>query len=290
MFKGSFVAIVTPFREGRLDERALQTLIEYQINNGTNGIVPCGTTGESPTLSHEEYERVIQITVETANRRVPVLAGTGFNATDKTVEATRFAKRAGADGALIVTPYYNRPTPEGIYQHFAAVAKAVDLPIVVYNIPGRTATNILPDTMARLATLDTVVGVKESTGSFQQMQEMINVCGDRLSILSGDDWATLPLLAIGGRGVISVTANIAPRQVATVIAEWEKGNVAAARELHYKLWPLHSVLFIETSPTPVKTALGMIGKISPEVRLPLAPMLPQNRAKLEQTLKDFGLL
>lgn len=290
MFKGSFVAIVTPFREGRLDERALQTLVEYQINNGTSGIVPCGTTGESPTLSHEEYERVIQITVETANRRVPVLAGTGFNATDKTIEATRFAKRAGADGALIVTPYYNRPTPEGIYQHFAAVAKAVDLPIVVYNIPGRTATNILPDTMARLATLDTVVGVKESTGSFQQMQEMIKVCGDRLSVLSGDDWATLPLLAIGGRGVISVTANILPREVATVIAEWEKGNIAAARELHYKLWPLHSALFIETSPTPVKTALGMLGKISPEVRLPLAAMLPNNRAKLEQALKDFGLL
>jgi len=290
MFKGSFVAIVTPFREGRLDERALQTLVEYQITNGTNGIVPCGTTGESPTLSHEEYERVIQITVETANRRVPVLAGTGFNATDKTIEATRFAKRAGADGALIVTPYYNRPTPEGIYQHFAAVAKAVDLPIVVYNIPGRTATNILPDTMARLATLDTVVGVKESTGSFQQMQEMLKVCGDRLSVLSGDDWATLPLLAIGGRGVISVTANIAPREVATVVAEWEKGNIAAARELHYKLWPLHSALFLETSPTPVKTALGMLGKISPEVRLPLAAMLPHNRAKLEQTLKDFGLL
>lgn len=290
MFKGSFVAIVTPFREGRLDERALQNLVEYQISNGTSGIVPCGTTGESPTLSHEEYERVIQITVETVHRRVPVLAGTGFNATDKTIEATRFAKRAGADGALIVTPYYNRPTPEGIYQHFAAVAKAVDLPIVVYNIPGRTATNILPDTMARLATLDTVVGVKESTGSFQQMQEMIKVCGDRLSVLSGDDWATLPLLAIGGRGVISVTANILPREVATVIAEWEKGNIAAARELHYKLWPLHSALFIETSPTPVKTALWMLGKISPEVRLPLAPMLPQNRAKLEQALKDFGLL
>jgi 4-hydroxy-tetrahydrodipicolinate synthase len=290
MFKGAFVAIVTPFRAGRLDETALRNLIEFQISHGTNGIVPCGTTGESPTLSHEEYERVIEITVETVNRRVPVVAGTGFNATDKTVEATRFAKQAGADGALIVTPYYNRPTPEGIYQHFAAVAKAVDLPIVVYNIPGRTGTNILPDTMARLATIDTVVGVKESTGSFQQMQEMIKVCGDRLSVLSGDDWATLPLLSIGGRGVISVTANIAPREVSTVVAEWEKGNLAAARELHYTLWPLHSALFLETSPTPVKTALGMMGKISPEVRLPLAAMLPHTRGKLEQALKDFGLL
>jgi 4-hydroxy-tetrahydrodipicolinate synthase len=290
MFKGSFVAIVTPFRNGRLDEEALRQLLEFQISQGTNGIVPCGTTGESPTLSHDEYERVIEITVETVNRRVPVIAGTGFNATDKTIEATRFAKKAGADGALIVTPYYNRPTPEGIYQHFAAVAQAVDLPIVVYNIPGRTGTNILPDTMARLATIDTVVGVKESTGSLQQAQEMIKQCGDKLSVLSGDDWATLPLLAVGGRGVISVTANIAPRQVATVISEWEKGNVAAARELHYKLWPIHSTLFIETSPTPVKTALGMMGKISPEVRLPLAPMLLPNRAKLEAVLKDFGLL
>jgi 4-hydroxy-tetrahydrodipicolinate synthase len=290
MFKGSFVAIVTPFRNGRLDEDALRQLLEFQISQGTNGIVPCGTTGESPTLSHDEYERVIEITVETVNRRVPVIAGTGFNATDKTIEATRFAKKAGADGALIVTPYYNRPTPEGIYQHFAAVAQAVDLPIVVYNIPGRTGTNILPDTMARLATIDTVVGVKESTGSLQQAQEMIKQCGDKLSVLSGDDWATLPLLAVGGRGVISVTANIAPRQVATVISEGEKGNVAAARELHYKLWPIHSTLFIETSPTPVKTALGMMGKISPEVRLPLAPMLLPNRAKLEAVLKDFGLL
>jgi 4-hydroxy-tetrahydrodipicolinate synthase len=290
MFKGSFVAIVTPFRDGRLDEAALRNLLEFHLNNGTQGIVPCGTTGESPTLSHEEYERVIEITVEMVQGRLPVIAGTGFNATDKTIEATRFAKRAGATGALIVTPYYNRPTPEGIYQHFAAVAKAVDIPIVVYNIPGRTGTNILPDTMARLATIDTVVAVKESTGSLQQVQEMLKLCGDKLTVLSGDDWATLPLLAVGGKGVISVTANIAPREVATVINEWEKGNVATARELHYKLWPLHSTLFIETSPTPVKTALGLMGKISPEVRLPLAPMLPPNGTKLEIALKDFGLL
>jgi 4-hydroxy-tetrahydrodipicolinate synthase len=290
MFKGSFVAIVTPFRDGKLDEVALRSLLEFHLNNGTNGIVPCGTTGESPTLSHDEYERVIDITVEMVHGRLPVIAGTGFNATDKTIEATRFAKQAGADAALIVTPYYNRPTPEGIYQHFAAVANAVDIPIIVYNIPGRTGTNILPDTMARLATIETVVGVKESTGSLQQVQEMIKVCGDKFTVLSGDDWATLPLLSVGGQGVISVTANIAPRQVATVVAEWEKGNVAAARELHYKLWPLHSTLFIETSPTPVKTALGMMGKISPEVRLPLAPMLPHNHTKLEMALKDFGLL
>ena len=224
MFKGAFVAIVTPFRDGKLDEAALRGLIEFHLSNGTNGIVPCGTTGESPTLSHDEYERVIEITVEMVHGRLPVIAGTGFNATDKTVEATRFAKKAGADGALIVTPYYNRPTPEGIYQHFAAVAKAVDIPIIVYNIPGRTGTNILPDTMARLASIETVVGVKESTGSLQQVQEMIKLCGDKFTVLSGDDWATLPLLAVGGKGVISVTANIAPRQVATVISEWEKGN------------------------------------------------------------------
>ena len=290
MFQGSIVAIVTPFRDGKLDEAALRHLLEFHLSNGTQGVVPCGTTGESPTLSHEEYERVIEVTVETVQRRIPVIAGTGFNSTDKTIEATRFAKKVGADGALIVTPYYNRPTPEGIYQHFAAVAKAVDIPIVVYNIPGRTGTNILPDTMARLATLDPVVAVKESTGSLQQVQEMIKLCGDKLTVLSGDDWATLPLLSVGGKGVISVTANIAPRQVAAVIDEWEKGHVAAARELHYRLWPLHSTLFIETSPTPVKTALGMMGKISPEVRLPLAPMLPHNRTKLEMALKDFGLL
>jgi dihydrodipicolinate synthase/N-acetylneuraminate lyase len=215
MFKGSFVAIVTPFRDGKLDEAAFRHLLEFHLSNGTNGIVPCGTTGESPTLSHEEYERVIEITVEMVHGRLPVIAGTGFNA---------------------------------------------------------------------------VVGVKESTGSLQQVQEMVKLCGDKLTVLSGDDWATLPLLSVGGKGVISVTANIAPREVATVIDEWEKGNVAAARELHYRLWPLHSTLFIETSPTPVKTALGMMGKISPEVRLPLAPMLPHNRAKLEMALKDFGLL
>jgi 4-hydroxy-tetrahydrodipicolinate synthase len=290
MFKGSFVAIVTPFREGKLDEAALRGLLEFHLSNGTNGIVPCGTTGESPTLSHDEYERVIEITVEMVHGRLPVIAGTGFNATDKTIEATRFAKKVGADGALIVTPYYNRPTPEGVYQHFATVAKAVDIPIIVYNIPGRTGTNILPDTMARLASIETIVGVKESTGSLQQVQEMIKLCGDKFVVLSGDDWATLPLLSVGGKGVISVTANIAPRQVATVITEWEKGNVAAARDLHYQLWPLHSTLFIETSPTPVKTALSMMGKISPDVRLPLAPMLPNNRSKLEMALKDFGLL
>jgi 4-hydroxy-tetrahydrodipicolinate synthase len=290
MFKGSFVAIVTPFRDGKLDEPALRGLLEFHLNNGTHGIVPCGTTGESPTLSHDEYERVIKITVEMVGGRLPVIAGTGSNSTDKTIEATRFAKQAGADGALIVTPYYNRPTPEGIYQHFLAVAKAVDIPIVVYNIPGRTGTNILPETMARLAGIDTVVAVKESTGSLQQVQEMIKLCGDKLTVLSGDDWATLPLLAVGAKGVISVTANIAPRQVADVINLWERGDVAAARELHYKLWPLHSALFIETSPTPVKTALGLMGKISPEVRLPLAPMLPHNRAKLEMVLKDCGLL
>jgi 4-hydroxy-tetrahydrodipicolinate synthase len=290
MFKGSFVAIVTPFRDGRLDEAALRQLLEFHLGNGTHGIVPCGTTGESPTLSHDEHERVIEITVEMVHGRLPVIAGTGFNSTDKTIEATRFAKKAGAEAALIVTPYYNRPTPEGIYQHFAAVAKAVDIPIVVYNIPGRTGTNILPETMARLASIDTVVAVKESTGSLQQVQEMIKLCGDKLTVLSGDDWATLPLLSVGGKGVISVTANIAPRQVATVINEWEKGNIAGARELHYRLWPLHSTLFIETSPTPVKTALGMMGKISPEVRLPLAAMLPHNRTKLEMALKDFGLL
>src|SRR5919197_869959 len=290
MFQGSIVAIVTPFRDGKLDEAALRHLLEFHLSNGTQGIVPCGTTGESPTLSHEEYERVIEISVEMVQRRIPVIAGTGFNSTEKTIEAPRFPNQAGADGAPIVTPYYNRPTPEGIYQHFTAVAKAVDIPIIVYNIPGRTGTNILPDTMARLASIETVVGVKESTGSLQQVQEMIRLCGDKFTVLSGDDWATLPLLSVGGKGVISVTANIAPREVATVITEWEKGNVAGARELHYKLWPLHSTLFIETSPTPVKTALGMMGKISPEVRLPLAPMLPHNRTKLEMALKDFGLL
>lgn len=284
------MAIVTPFRDGKLDEAALRNLLDMHLSHGTNGIVPCGTTGESPTLAHDEYERVIDITVEMVHGRLPVIAGTGFNSTEKTIEATRFAKKAGADGALIVTPYYNRPTPEGIYQHFAAVAQAVDIPIVVYNIPGRTGTNILPDTMARLTSIDTIVGVKESTGSLQQVQEMIKVCGDKLTVLSGDDWATLPLLSVGGKGVISVTANIAPREVAEVITRWENGDVVAARELHYKLWPLHSTLFIETSPTPVKTALGMMGKISPEVRLPLAPMLPHNRTKLEMVLKDWGLL
>ena len=290
MFTGSLVAIVTPFRKGTIDERALSDLIEWQIANGTNGIVPCGTTGESATLTHEEHNRVIELTVEVVNRRVPVIAGTGSNSTNEAIALTQHAKRAGADGALLITPYYNKPTQEGLYRHYKAVAESVDLPLVLYNIPGRTGVNMLPSTIARLSAIKTIVGVKEGSGSVQQASDIVQMCGERLTVLAGDDSLTLPMMAVGGKGVITVTANIVPAEMAALVKAFADGAVAEARRIHFKLSPLFAALFFETNPIPVKEALGLMGKIDPELRLPLCPMAQDTREKLVRVLKDARLI
>jgi 4-hydroxy-tetrahydrodipicolinate synthase len=290
MFTGSYVAIVTPFRNGRLDEKALGDLIEWQIARGTNGIVPCGSTGESPTLTHEEHDRVIAFTVEAVRRRVPVIAGTGSNATHEAIRLTQHAKSVGVDGALLVCPYYNKPTQEGLFQHFEAIARAVDLPLVLYNIPGRSGVNITPQTIARLSRIPGIVGVKEASGSLGQMSEIIAACDERFVVLSGDDGLTLPLMAIGGKGVISVTANVAPAETAELVGAALKGDWDRARRLHYRLQPLTAALFLETNPIPVKTALGLMGRCSDELLLPLSPMSEGPKAQLKQALTQFGLL
>ena len=290
MFEGSIVAIVTPFRNGKVDEKALGDLIEWHIASGTRAIVPCGTTGESATLDYDEHYRVIQITVDVVNRRVPVIAGTGANATDETIMITQKAKELKADAALLVSPYYNKPTQEGVYRHYKAVAEAVDLPIVLYNVPGRTALNILPPTVARLAEIRNIVAIKEATGDMKQVSEVLRLCGDRISVISGDDFTTLPLMALGGKGVISVSANAAPKEVADMCRLWAQGKHDEARSLHYRLEPLNHAMFIETNPIPVKTGLAMMGKIQEEFRLPLCEMSAANREKLGKVLKDFGLI
>ena len=290
MFTGSIVAIITPFKEGTVDEEAYRSLIEFQIENGTNAIVPCGTTGESATLSVREHKRVIDIAIETVNQRVPVIAGTGGNSTSEAIELTGHAKKAGADATLQVTPYYNKPTQEGLYRHFKAISDAVALPQVVYNVPGRTSVNMLPETVARLAELPDIVAVKEASGNIGQMAEIVNLAGDKITLLSGDDNLTLPILAIGGKGVISVVANIVPKDTADMVSAWEGGNVARAKDLYFRLLPLCQAMFYETNPVPVKTSLGMMGKINDELRLPLTPMAPANHEKLKKALQNYGLI
>ncbi len=289
-FKGSMVAIVTPFREGRLDEETFRNLIEWHIASGTDVIVPCGTTGESATLSHEEHDRVIEMAVEVVNGRVPVLAGTGSNSTAEAIRLTKHAKEAGADGALLITPYYNKPTQQGLYEHYEAIAKAVEFPMVLYNVPGRTGINMLPETVARLSRIDVIVGVKEATGSLRQASEIIALCDDSFAVISGDDFINFPVLAVGGKGMISVTANIVPADLAALYDAWEAGDIEKARELHYKTLPLHTAMFYETNPIPVKTALHKMGKIALEFRLPLCPLSEANDQKLETVLKNYGLL
>jgi len=290
MFKGSIVAIVTPFKKGKVDEKALGNLIEWHIAEGTNAIVPCGTTGESATLDYKEHYRVIDFTVKTVNGRVPVIAGTGANSTDETIEITKHAKRSGADAALLVAPYYNKPTQEGLFRHYKTIAEKVDMPIVLYNVPGRTAVNILPATVARLADVKNIVALKEATGDMKQVSEVIRLCGDRVTVLSGDDFTTLPLMALGGKGTISVTANVAPKAVSQMCAWWMKGQQEKARALHFKLEPLNAAMFFETNPIPVKTALAMMGRIQEEFRLPLCEMAPANRERLNKVLKDLKLI
>ena len=290
MFKGSIVAIVTPFKNGAVDEEKLRELVEFQIENGTDAIVPCGTTGEASTLDYEEHDRVIQIVVEQVKKRVPVIAGTGSNSTHEAIELTEHAKKLGADGALLVTPYYNKPTQEGLYRHYKAVAEAVALPQVLYNVPGRTGVNLLPETVARLAEISNIVAIKEATGSLQQASEVLALCGDKIDVLSGDDFITFPMMACGAKGVISVTANIMPKEVAALVDAFNAGNMEEARRLHLKLLKISNAMFIESNPVPVKTAVALMGKASDEVRLPLAPMAEANKAKLVAIMKEYGLI
>jgi 4-hydroxy-tetrahydrodipicolinate synthase len=290
MFKGSMVAIVTPFKNGKVDEKALGDLIEFQIKNGTDAIVPCGSTGEPATLSHEEHRRVVEFTMQTVNKRVPVIAGAGSNSTAETADLMKYAKKAGADGALLITPYYNKPTQEGLYRHFKQVAESVDIPIVLYNVPGRTSVNMLPATVARLREVRSIVGIKEATGDLKQISELIRLCGKDFDVISGDDFTTLPLLAIGGVGAISVTANIVPADAAAMFDCFFAGKREDALKMHYKIEPLHDAMFIETNPIPVKTALSLMGRINEEFRLPLCPMADANRNKLKKALMDYGLI
>lgn len=290
MFEGAITAIVTPFRQGKVDEQGFRDLVELLIQNGIQGIVPCGTTGESATLSHEEHQRVIEIAIEAAGKRVPIIAGTGSNSTEEALSLTRHAKKAGADGALMVAPYYNRPMQEGLYQHYRRIAEEVDLPIVLYNIPGRTGVNILPATVARLSRIPNIVGIKEASGSLSQVSEVVALCGDDFTVLSGDDALTLPILAVGGKGVISVVANVLPREMSEMVREFRAGNLSHAQALHYKLRPLMDALFWETNPIPVKAALALMGKISPEMRLPLTPLSEPFRDRLRGVLDEYGLL
>jgi 4-hydroxy-tetrahydrodipicolinate synthase len=290
MFTGSMVALVTPFKDGKVDWQSLENLIEFHIQNGTRGIVPCGTTGESATLSHEEHDAVVKTVVSSVNKRVPVIAGTGSNSTAEAVRLTRAAEKSGADGALMISPYYNRPTQEGVYQHYRKVASEVGIPIIVYNIPGRTGSKIEPETLARLAEIDNIAGVKEATGSVDQAIDVIRLCGDRLAVYSGEDSLIFSLMALGGQGVISTVANVAPKHTAELADACLKGDWESGRALQFKLIPLIRSLFSETNPIPVKTALSLMGKCSGELRLPLTPMAEGNLKKLNQAMADFGLL
>lgn len=291
MFKGSLVAIVTPFQNGKVDEKKLRDLVDFQITSGTSGIVPCGTTGESATLSFEEHERVIEVTIDQVKGRVPVIAGTGSNSTEEAIMLTRHAAKARADASLQVAPYYNRPTQKGLYEHFKAIAEAVDIPIILYNIASRTGVNIEPETIARLSRdCRNIVGVKEASGNLEQMSRIRQLCHNGFDLISGDDSLTLPVLSIGGTGIISVVANIVPKDVAALVDEFAKGNITKSQELHYRLLPLVKAMFIETNPIPVKTAMGLLGMCGPDLRLPMSSMLPENAEKLKSALKDYGLL
>jgi 4-hydroxy-tetrahydrodipicolinate synthase len=290
MFGGAIVAIVTPFKNGLVDEDAFRRLIEEQIAAGTDGIVPCGTTGESTTLSHEEHDRVVEIAIDAVKKRVPVIAGTGSNSTAEAIRLTKHAWEAGADGALLVCPYYNRPTQEGLYLHYRAIAEEVPIPIIVYNIQGRTGVNMATETLARLAEIPNIVGVKEASGSIKQMSDVIHMCGPDFDVLSGDDIFTLPLLALGGKGVISTVSNVVPGDMAGLVDAFLAGDLEKARALHFRMSPLIDAIFIETNPIPVKAALAMMGKIDGELRLPLCPMTEKNEAVLKKVMQEYGLI
>ena len=289
MFKGSFVALVTPHNsDGSIDEKRFRELIEFQIENGTDGIVPCGCTGEAATMAFEEQKRLIKITLETVNKEVPVIAGTGSNNTREALELTAYAKKAGADGALLITPYYNKPTPEGQYRHYEKIAKEAGIPIVLYNVPSRTGISMLPETVARLSKVDNIVAIKEASGSLDQVSKILSLCD--ITVLSGDDSLTLPMMSVGAKGVISVAANVMPEEVADMVELALEGKYEEARKIHFKLMPIFKGLFIETNPIPVKTALSLMGKIDPNWRLPLCEMTEASLIKFKKIAKEAGLI
>ncbi len=286
MFSGAFTALVTPFRNGEVDIEALEGMVEFQIAHGIHGLVPCGTTGETPTLSEEEDRLVIETVVRTANGRVPVIAGTGSNSTASAIKYTKMAEEVGADGSLQVSPYYNKPTQEGLYRHFAAVAESTSLPLILYNIPGRTSVTINAETIARLAEIPNIVGVKESTLSMNMVSDIRALCGEEFDVLSGDDPITLPLMALGGKGVISVASNVAPAAVSEMVGAMLEDDFERGRELHYELLPLFRALFVETNPIPVKTAASLLGLCSDEMRLPMIPLSGENLNLLQQVMDE----
>jgi 4-hydroxy-tetrahydrodipicolinate synthase len=288
--EGVFTALVTPLRDDAIDEDALNELVERQIAAGVDGLAPCGSTGESATLSHAEHRRVVEIVVAATRGRLPVLAGTGSNSTREAIELTRYAKEAGADGALLISPYYNKPTQEGIVAHYAQIARETAFPLVVYNIPGRTASNMLPSTLARLADIEQVVGVKEASGDLAQIATVVALCPNDFSVVSGDDALTLPLLAVGGRGVISTSANVAPAEMVDLVRAFRAGDRERALRTHQRLLPLFEALFCETNPIPVKAALGLMGLVGDEIRLPLTRLTDANRERLQVVLKEIGLV
>lgn len=288
MFQGSMVAIITPFKDGEIDFETLGKLIDFQIKNGTDAIIPCGTTGESPTLSHQEHDRVVQFTVEKVAGRAQVVAGAGSNSTAEALRLTAHAREVGADGALVITPYYNKPTQRGLIEHFRKIAEETDIPLVLYNVPGRTAVKLNPETIAELSALENIVAVKEACGSVDQVSQILNLCD--ITVLSGDDMLTLPMMAVGAAGVISVAANIVPRPVSRLVHAALDGKWDEARDLHYQLYSLFQAMFIETNPIPVKTSLAMMGKIREEFRLPLCGLSPGHRVELEELLQRYELL
>ena len=290
-FHGAFVAIVTPFIDGRLDEQGLVDLIEFQIAQGTHGIVPCGTTGESATLDFNEHKRVIELTVQTVAGRVPVVAGTGANNTLEAIELTESARESGADAVLSVTPYYNKPNAEGLYQHFKAIAEAVDIPMFLYNVPGRTAINMLPETVARLAQVNNIIGIKEACGSIEQISDLIRLCPDDFIVLSGDDFTAMPTVLLGGKGVISVISNVYPQGMAEMMEAALAGDLAKANALHYRMYPLMKALFCAPNPVPAKAGAELLGKIRSGLpRLPLAPLDASGIDKLRSAMAGLGLI
>ena len=289
MFQGSIVALVTPFKQGELDEKALRDLVEFHIAEGTNAIVPCGTTGESATLSHEEHCRVIEIVIDQAKKRLPVIAGAGSNSTKEAVFLTEHAKKSGADAVLSITPYYNKPTQEGLFQHFKTIAEHVDIPMVLYNVPGRTGVNMLPETVVRLSKIKNIVGVKEASGSLDQAGAILQHTDDSFDVISGEDSLTFPMMAMGAKGVISVTANVAPKKMAQMCKAVLENNMIEARKLHYELIDLSKAVFYETNPIPAKKAVYLMGLIENEIRLPLVEMTKENTEKLKTVMKNLGI-
>ncbi|MBL7068945.1 MAG: 4-hydroxy-tetrahydrodipicolinate synthase [Candidatus Omnitrophica bacterium] len=289
MFRGSFVALVTPHKkDGEIDEKKFRKLIEFQLKNSTDGIVPCGCTGEAATLSYNEQMRLMDITVETVNGRIPVVAGAGSNCTEETIKLTRHARKAGCDGALLITPYYNKPTPEGQYRHYEKIAKTVDIPIMLYNVPSRTGISMKPETVARLSKIKNIVAIKEASGSLDQVSQILSLCD--IAVLSGDDSLTLPIMSLGGQGVVSVAANIIPKEVHELVRQFLNRDIEGARNRHFKLMPLFKALFIETNPIPVKACMGIMKMYKPTWRLPLCEPMPETITKLKKVLKSQGLI